>query len=98
MAKKKAAESAIRDFVQQSIRFAPGHLKWLTDEAERTGASFNALVRQLIDDSRTFYGLSPTMVEALDKDRARMKLDFHQYIQELLTRRYKELLRAEFSS
>lgn len=95
MATIKTKDSDVRDYIQQSIRFAPQHLKWLTDETNRHGVSINAVVRQLVDDARTFFGLSPTMVQLLEKDRARMGLDFRRYVQELLTQRYRDLLLAD---
>lgn len=98
MATTKSRDSDVRDYIQQSIRFAPQHLKWLTDETNRHGVSINAVVRQLVDDARTFFGLSPTMVELLEKDRAKMGLDFRRYVQELLTQRYRDLLLAEAGS
>lgn len=97
MAAKKP-QSIEREFVQQSIRFQPQHLKWLTERADSISASLNAVVRQLVDDARAFYGLSPTMVEALEKDRVSRGLDYRSYIQDLLTQRYRELLRAEFEA
>lgn len=95
MATIKSRDSDIRDYIQQSIRFAPQHLKWLNDETARAGVSINAVVRGLVDDARTYFGLSPTMVELLEKDRTRMGLDFRRYVQELLTQRYRDLLLAE---
>jgi hypothetical protein len=97
MAAKKP-QTVERDFVQQSIRFQPQHLKWLTERADSISASLNAVVRQLVDDARAFYCLSPTMVEALEKDRVRRGLDYRGYIQDLLTQRYRELLRTEFEA
>lgn len=96
MSPKKVQPSLDRDFIQQSIRFQPQHLKWLTERAEQMSASLNAVVRQLVDDARAYYGLSPTMVETLEKDRLSRGLDFRSYVQDLLTQRYRELLRAEF--
>ena len=96
--KKVQPKSVERDFVQQSIRFQPHHLKWLTERAEAISGSLNAVVRQLVDDARAFYSLAPTMVEALEKDRAARGLDYRGYIQDLLTQRYREILRAEFES
>ena len=98
MSPKKAQPSIDRDFIQQSISFKPQHLKWLTERAEQMSASLNAVVRKLVDDARAYYGLSPTMVESLEKDRLARGLDFRSYIQDLLTRRYRELLRAEFEA
>jgi hypothetical protein len=91
-------DSEIRDYIQQSIRFAPIHLKWLTDETSRTGASINAVVRQLVDDARTYFGLPPTMVQMLEKDRAALGLDFRGYVQEVLSQRYRDLLKREFEA
>lgn len=92
----KDEPSEIRDYMQQSIRFAPQHLKWLTEETARAGISINAVVRKLVDNARTSFGLSPTMLEAIDKDRAAMGLDFEEYIRELLTQRYRDILNREF--
>ena len=68
--KKVQPQTVEKDFVQQSIRFQPHHLKWLTERAEAISGSLNAVVRQLVDDARAFYSLAPTMVETLEKDRA----------------------------
>ena len=95
MTRTKNPTSAGRDYFQQSIRFAPHHLNWLSTEAARTGESFNAVVRQLVDDARMFFGLSPSIVDALEKDRAAMGLDFRRYVQEVLTQRYSDLLRSQ---
>lgn len=92
MATTKTRGRAERDYIQQSIRFAADHLKWLTEATERDGVSINAVVRGLVDDARTFFGLPPTMVALLEKDRGRMGLDFRRYVQELLTRRYRDLI------
>ena len=96
--KPQQTQSVERDFVQQSIRFQPHHLKWLTDRADAISGSLNAVVRQLVDDARAFYGLAPTMVETLEKDRAARGLDYRGYLQDLLTQRYRELLRVEFEA
>lgn len=100
MATKKSQQpqTAERDFVQQSIRFQPHHLKWLTERADAISGSLNAVVRQLVDDARGFYGLSPTIVDALEKDREAKGLDYRSYVQDLLSQRYRELLRAEFEA
>src|SRR4051812_42552276 len=98
MAATKNPDSAIRDHIQQSIRFAMVHLAWLKAETDRTGMSINAVVRQLVDDARSCFGLPPTMVETLEKDRARLGLDHRGYVQELLTQRYRDILRTEFQS
>ena len=91
-------DSALRDYLQQSIRFAPDQLAWLSSESKRTAQSVNAIVRQLVEDAQTFYELAPTMAETLEKDRLAMGLDVRRYMQELLTQRYRDLLRAEFEA
>jgi hypothetical protein len=97
MAPKKSdgVNSGAHDFQQQSIRFAPQHIAWLSAESKRTGESFNSVVRQLVDDARSFYGLSPTIADLLEEERATMGLDFRRYVQEVLTQRYANLLRAD---
>jgi len=94
----KNKESTAGEFIQQSIRFAPGHVIWLSNESKRLGASVNAIVRQLVDDSIRFFGLPPTMIETLQRDQKALGLDFRSYVQDLLTRRYRDLLRQEFST
>ncbi len=93
--KSDGINSGAHDFQQQSIRFAPQHIVWLAAESKRTGESFNSVVRQLVDDARSFYGLSPTIADLLEKERATMGLDFRRYVQEVLTQRYASLLRAD---
>jgi hypothetical protein len=93
--KSRELDSAANGFMQQSIRFAPRQLAWLASESKRAGESFNAVVRGLVDDAQTLFGLSPTIVDLLEEERAAMGLDFRRYIQEVLTQRYSNLLRAE---
>lgn len=88
----------IRRIQQQSIRFAPERRTWLTDATRRSGESMNAVVRQLIEDAQTFFGLPPSVVALLQKDRAEMGLDHRGYVRELLTRRYRDLLLAQFGA
>ena len=96
--KPQQTQTVERDFVQQSIRFQPHHLKWLSERADAISGSLNAVVRQLVDDARAFYGLAPSMVETLEKDRQARRLDYRSYVQDLLSQRYRELLRAEFEA
>lgn len=85
----------MKSHFQQSIRFARPQLQWLDAETKRLRISVNALVRQLVDDVQTFFGLPPSVAASLEKDRTTMGLDRRRYLQELLTRRYATLLRAE---
>lgn len=83
---------------QQSIRFAPEQRAWLSDATRRSGESINAVVRQLVDDAQTFFGLSPSILALLQQDRVAMGLDHRGYVRELLTRRYRDLLLAQFDA
>ncbi len=96
MATSKSRESEIRDYVQRSIRFGPEHIRWLNEETKRTGMSINAVVRRLIDDVRDYFGLPPSQLEVLEKDRAARNLDYRSYFQELASDRYRLLLRQQF--
>lgn len=89
---------AMKSYGQQSIRFAAAQLNWLNEATKRAGVSVNAVVRGLVDDAQTYFGLPPTVVEQLEKDRAAMGLDFRRYVQELLTQRYTAVLRAELEA
>jgi hypothetical protein len=95
---RKPMDSTVSDFIQQSIRFGAAHLRWLNHESQRTSTSVNAVVRQLVDDAMAWFGLPPTMMEALERDRAERKLSSRQYVQELLTQRYREMLLDEARS
>lgn len=82
-------------FAQQSIRFSTVQSDWLRAEGAQQRASINELVRRLVDDRRTFFGLAPTLCAALEEDRVALGLDSRTYLQELLTLRYAKVLREQ---
>lgn len=77
---------------------ASGNLARLTERADEISRSLDAVVRQLVADARAFYGLAPSIVETLEKDRQTKGLDYRSYVQDLPFQRYRELLRAEFEA
>lgn len=95
MSKRRATRKVAEGPRQQSIRFAVAQVRWLRQEARTRGISVNAVVRRLLDDHLTLFAAPPTMREVLERDRRALDLDPVGYLQELLTQRYRELIRAE---
>jgi len=79
------------DYFTQSFRFTPEQTAFLKEGAKRLGST-TALVREVLDDARTLYGLPMAMVEALEKDRRALGLSPREYIMHLLARRYERVL------
>lgn len=97
MRRRKRSDSPARAFVQQSIRFSADNARWLSSESTRTRTSINAVVRALIDDASSYFGLGPSIVAILEKDRSSMELSHRRYVQEILARRYSDLLLSSVS-
>lgn len=89
------ADSSVRDYVQQSIRFSTAHLVFLEEEAQRNGVSINSVVRDLVTDAGTLYGVPLNMRKKLEEDAKSLGLDRREYIKYLLGLRYEALVRGE---
>ncbi len=80
------------DYFAQSFRFTPEQAATIKEEAKRLGST-TALVRELIADYRTMFGLPRIQVEVLEADMRNLKLPTHrEYIRHLLALRYQTLL------
>jgi len=80
------------DYFTQSFRFTPDQTSFLKEQAKRLGST-TAVIREVLDDVRTLYGLPKVMIEALEKDRHTLGLRSHrEYVMHLLARRYERVL------
>lgn len=79
------------DYFTQSFRFTPEQTTFLKDEAKRLGST-TAVIREVLDDVRTLYGLPKVIAEALEKDRKALGLSPREYVMHLLARRYERVL------
>jgi hypothetical protein len=52
----------------------------------------DAVVREVLDDMRTLYGLPMVIVESIEKDRKALGLSQREYVMHLLARRYERVL------
>ena len=79
------------DYFTQSFRFTPEQTAFLKEGAKRLGST-TAVVREVLDDVRTLYGLPMVLVESLEKDRKALGLSQREYVMHLLARRYEGVL------
>ncbi len=79
------------DYFTQSFRFTPEQTSFLKEGAQRLGST-TAVIREVLDDVRTLYGLPKVMIEALEKDRKALGLSQREYVMHLLARRYERVL------
>jgi hypothetical protein len=61
-------------------------------QAEAKGEPVTDLVRGIVDDFRTLFGLPGLIVDALDADAKALGLDRRQYLMHLVARRYEDSL------
>ena len=80
-----------------TVRYPPGVAAFLRAEMARLMKakgrqySMNDVVREMIEAFRTMFGLPPQVVEVLDQERQKLKMDVHQYVAHLLFERYEQL-------
>ena len=80
-----------------TVRYPPGVGQFLRNEMTRlTKAkgrqySLNDVIREIIEAFRTTFGLPQPVVEILERDRHKLKMDVHQYVSLLLFERYEQL-------
>lgn len=85
---------------QISMRVSTVQAAWIAKEAKVSGNT-NEVLRELIDDAMSLYGLPEVVVEELEKDAASKGLklssmrDRRNYFQRILMRRYDALARGE---
>jgi hypothetical protein len=82
----------MRAAVAVTMRLPEGVIAKLRADAHEVGRPAARLARGLIEDVYTLYGLPHVMVEALEADRRSRGLDHREYLVELLSARYRELV------
>jgi len=80
-----------------TVRYPPGVGAFLRGEVARLMKangrqySMNDVVREMVGAFRTMFGLPPQVVEVLEQERHKLKMDVHQYVSHLLFERYERL-------
>jgi len=67
---------------------------WVTQQSKVDGTT-NNVIRQLVEDARTFYGLPDNIREKLDADAAKLRKTRREYVIHLLSLRYEHMLKEE---
>jgi len=73
-----------------TTRFPEEDAHWIRQRAEERGSSMNEVVRMLVEDQRTLFRLPSMMAQRLNADRGDRSVQ--QYLIDLLTARYSELI------
>jgi hypothetical protein len=80
-----------------TVRYPPGVGAYLRGEVARLMKakgrqySMNDVVREMVEAFRTMFGLPPQVVEVLEQERQKLKMDVYQYVSHLLFERYEQL-------
>src|SRR3954467_11121535 len=80
-----------------TVRYPPGVGNYLRAEvtqlikAKGKQYSLNDVIREIVEAFRTMFGLPQQVVEVLEQDRQKLKMDMHQYLSHLLFERYEQL-------
>ncbi len=80
-----------------TVRYPPGVGAFLRSEMARLMKakgrqySMNDVVREMVEAFRTMFGLPPQVVEVLEQERHKLKIDVYQYVSHLLFERYEQL-------
>lgn len=67
---------------------------WIAQQSKEDGTA-NNVIRQLVEDTRSFYGLPDNIREKLDADAERLGKTRRDYMIHLLSLRYEQLLKDE---
>lgn len=65
---------------------------WITQQSKEDGTA-NNVIRQLVEDARTFYGLPDVLREQLEAEAGRLGKTRRDYVIHLLSLRAAELLK-----
>ena len=74
------------------IRVALKPAAALEYEAKTEGKAVSHVLRRIVEDYATLYGLSRSQFETLEADRKALTLDRREYFKELLDHRYRFVL------
>ena len=80
---------------QQAVRFKNVHGPWIAAEMKKLGESFNEIIRRLVDDAMSFYGLPANQRERLEAEMKKLGLDRRDYVQYVLSLRAEALAREQ---
>src|SRR5262245_28831422 len=84
-------QKSLIEMFQQSVRLPTSLVPWLKDEAKRAG-SFSGVIKELIDDARSFYELPPNQVERLQGEAKRLGLKRRDYVRHVLSTHAEQLV------
>ena len=82
------------DMFALTVRLPVRDQGWITQQSKVDGTG-NNVIRQLVEDGRTFYGLPDNIREKLEADAARLGKTRREYIIQLLSLRYEQLFKEE---
>ena len=80
-----------------SVRYPPLVGNYLRGEVTRLmkakgrQCSLNDVIREMIEAFRTMFGLPQPVVDVLEQERQKLKMDMQQYVSHLLFERYEQL-------
>src|SRR5688500_3349105 len=89
--KKPSSDTAETDMLGASVRMTIAQRAWANERAKTLGG-FNTVMRQLVDDARSLYGLPDVLREQLDTEAAALGKERREYIIHILTLHAVELL------
>ncbi len=81
------------DVFQITLRLSTKVAAWLKNLSETRRESVNDLLRQVVDDAHSLYGLPMTIVQALDDDAKALGMERRDYLMHLLALRYNQIVR-----
>jgi hypothetical protein len=81
-----------------SVRITTAQAGWAQHRATKLGTSFNTVIRELIEDAKSFYGLPEVLREQLEAEAKDLHKEPREYVLHLLTLHAVELLNKSKAS
>jgi hypothetical protein len=81
------------EMFQQSVRLPTSLIPWLKGEAKGAG-SFSAVIKELIEDAKTFYELPPNQQDRLEAEAKRLGMKRRDYLRYVLSIHAEQLAAA----
>jgi hypothetical protein len=78
-----------------TVRLSPAEFGFIEKLGKDMNESFNGVVRHLINDARTYFGLPEAMTNLLDDEAKKLNKNRREYVLHLLSSRAVELIKAE---
>ncbi len=76
------------------LRVNPKAADVVETEAKAEGKPIGHVLRRIVENHATLYGLPRSQVEVLDADRKALRMDRETYFKELLDHRYRVVLQS----